>query len=241
MIPCGVLFLHETHEVVGSREEAFEAAVRDEWRPALARDGAARLLYYLHHAHGTGVSYNVVTVTALRDAAAWQTLHDRVHGGDLTSLATRLDDLRHDVHAKLLVPLPWSPLQELPLDDAPVDAGEHAASLFMEDTVWPFEGRLEDYVEAAGSHYAKEMQQHLDEKRALLQIQGSFRTAFGSGRRREIVLWQKVVQPRGLVPLLTREVPAEYKQPGTWMHDALDVRDRWESKLLRTASWSPLY
>jgi hypothetical protein len=40
--------------------------------------------------------------------------------------------------------------------------------------------------------------------------------------------------------LLTREVPAEYKRPGTWMHDALELRDRWESRLLRSARWSPL-
>jgi hypothetical protein len=25
------------------------------------------------------------------------------------------------------------------------------------------------------------------------------------------------------------------------MHDALDVRDDWESKLLRTTAWSPLF
>jgi hypothetical protein len=24
-----------------------------------------------------------------------------------------------------------------------------------------------------------------------------------------------------------------------WMHDALDLRDRWESRLLRAARWSP--
>jgi hypothetical protein len=30
------------------------------------------------------------------------------------------------------------------------------------------------------------------------------------------------------------------KGPGTWMHDALEVRDDWQSRLLRSASWSPL-
>ena len=41
--------------------------------------------------------------------------------------------------------------------------------------------------------------------------------------------------------LLTSEVPARYKEPGTWMHDALALRDRWESRLLRTVDWSPWY
>ena len=38
-----------------------------------------------------------------------------------------------------------------------------------------------------------------------------------------------------------RQVPAEHRAPGTWMHDALDVRDDWESRMLRTADWSPLF
>jgi hypothetical protein len=75
----------------------------------------------------------------------------------------------------------------------------------------------------------------------LLSVDASFRTAYGSHLRREILLWQKIIQPRALRPLLSREVPDEYKQPGTWMNDALELRDRWESKLLRSSSWSPWY
>ena len=73
----------------------------------------------------------------------------------------------------------------------------------------------------------------------ILTVDASFRTAFGSGRRREIILWQKVVRPDFLVPLLSREVPERFRQPGTWMHDALELRDQWRSRLLRTAPWSP--
>lgn len=234
-----MLFLHEVHEVAGAREDAFEAALRDEWMPALARDGDARLLYFLHHAHGTGVSYNVVTVTAVADGAAWGRLADRVDRGDLAKLAQRLDELRHDVTAKLLVPLPWSPLQEVDLSSVSTEPAEREPAIFMQDTVWPHEGRLEEYVARSGSHYAKETERSESEGRALLQIQASFRSAFGSGRRREIVLWQKLVRPKGLRPLISMEVPEPYKAPGTWMHDALELRDRWESRLLRTARWSP--
>jgi hypothetical protein len=39
--------------------------------------------------------------------------------------------------------------------------------------------------------------------------------------------------------LLTREIAPEMRAPGTWMHEALELRDQWESKLLRTAAWSP--
>jgi len=236
-----MLMLHEVHEVVGAREQEFEEAFRRGWLPALAATPDARLLYFLHHAHGTGVSYNVVTLTALRDAAAWERLVRRIDGGDLAQWAQRTDEARHDVTAKLLIPLPWSPLRELDFAAVPVDGAEHEACVFMEDTVWPHEGRLEQYVERAGSHYAREMDEHAEQGSSILRIQASFRTALGTGRRREVVLWQKVVRPEALVPLVSREVPDRYKAPGRWLHDALEVRDRWQSRLLRTARWSPWY
>ena len=182
-----------------------------------------------------------MTVTALRDGAAWAGLVERVDSGDLTPLAERLDGLRHDVLGRLLVPLPWSPLQEIDLAAIPAGPIDHDPSIFMEDTVWPYQGRLEDYVERSGAHYADEMRRQREKGLSILEVLAGYRTAFGGGRRREIVLWQKVVQPKALTGLISREVPAEYLKPGTWMHDALGVRDRWESKLLRTARWSPWF
>ena len=234
-------WLHEVHELRGPAEDEFEARLRDEWWAGLADVPGAHLLYAMKHAHGTGPSYRFVTITALEDPAAYGRLAAAVHGGALADASYRLDALRHDVTAKLLTPLPWSRLQRVsdlgPLPDAPV---EHRTSVFMEDTVWPYEGRLEDYVDASGAHYAKEMTQD-DEAHRILEVLGAFRTLHGAGRRREIVLWQKVTEPKALVPLVLREVPPEYRQPGTWMHDALDVRDQWESRLLRAVSWSPLH
>ena len=63
-----MILLHETHEVAGRHEDEFEAAYREGWLAVLAETEDARLLHFLHHAHGTGVSYNVVTITLLRDA-----------------------------------------------------------------------------------------------------------------------------------------------------------------------------
>jgi len=122
-----------------------------------------------------------------------------------------------------------------------VEPRQHEPSLFMEDTVWPYEGKLEEYVCRAGEHYAVEFDQRVSGRPQLLEIQAAYRAAVGSHRRREVVLWQKVVNPKGLVGLLTREIPKEYKTPGRWMLDALEIRDQWQSRLLRTAEWSPLY
>ena len=47
--------------------------------------------------------------------------------------------------------------------------------------------------------------------------------------------------PEAMVGLLTREIPKKYKTKGRWMLDALELRDQWRSRLLRTTSWSPHY
>jgi hypothetical protein len=236
-----MLFLHEVHEVAGVHEVEFETAFRDVWMPALAAGSDARLLYFLRHAVGTGPSYQVVTITGLVDATAWGGLAQRVHGGDLRDWAEHVDCLRHDVTAKLLQPLPWSPLQTVDLSQVPTAVGAHDLTLFMEDTVQPFEGKLEDYVRTAGSHYASELGAHKREGRALLELQAAFRPVFGTHRRREVVLWQKITQPQGLLALLTCEISPDFVRPGSWMHDALALRDRWQSKLLRAVGWSPCW
>jgi len=235
-----VLLLHEVHRVRGAREDDFEAAFRDRWLPELAAGSDARLLYFMHLAHGSGRAYTVVTVTAVRDGAAWERLARSVQDGPLRGWARDVDQLRHGVQGKVLVPVPWAPHLLEDLDAAPTDPGDHELSIFMEDTAWPHEGMLDDYLEKARSHYAPSLDESRRGGRAILELQTVFQTAFGSGRRAEVVLWQKVLDHARLQRLLETEVPPEFRAPGTWMHDALEVRDDWESRLLRTTRWSPL-
>ena len=75
----------------------------------------------------------------------------------------------------------------------------------------------------------------------LLHIDACFQVAFSGGRRPEAILLQRVIDHDALLRLLETETPPAMKQPGTFMHDALEVRDQWESRLLRTSSWSPLH
>jgi hypothetical protein len=232
-----MLFLHEVHRMVGAKEKAFEDAYHA-WMEALADDEGTRLLWFLHHAHGTGPSYQAVTITGLADGAAWERLTQRVHRGDLRSWAREADACRHEVRGRLLMPLGWSPL-EVDLADVPADGRRHATSLYMEDTMWPKRGKLDDYVAVAGEVYAGMLGAH-PEGEVLLRIEAAFGTMPGAGRSPEVTLLQKVHSIPGLVQLLTRGVPAEMSRPGRWMHDALVYRDQWQSKLLRAATWSPL-
>jgi hypothetical protein len=52
---------------------------------------------------------------------------------------------------------------------------------------------------------------------------------------------QKIVNHQVLMHLLTHDTDAAHRQPGQFMHDALAYRDTWDSRLLRTSPWSPLY
>ena len=49
-----MLLLHQVHHVHGREEDAFDAAYRDEYLPALADSDGSRLLWYLRLAHGSG-------------------------------------------------------------------------------------------------------------------------------------------------------------------------------------------
>jgi len=233
-----MLLLHEVHTVAGLHEEAFEAQFRDGWMPMLAKSDDARLLYYLKLAHGTGRAYHHVTITALRDGNAYEHLARRVQSGDLRAWAADADRLRHEVSGKLLLPVEWSPMRDLDLASIPTDGREHDAALFMEDSAWPHEAMLDAYLEAARTHYAPSLEARTE--RSLLTLLAVFQAALGAPRRREVVLWQRVDFPERLPALFTRELPPHVKGPGTWMHDALRVRDDWESRLLRSATWSPL-
>jgi|SRR5579875_936156 hypothetical protein len=234
-----MLFLHEVHKLLGAKEEEFEQAYRGGWMPMLARGDDARLLWYANHAAGSGPSYNVVTITAINDGAAWERLALRVQKGDLREWIDGVDQLRYDVTGKILLPVYWSRLQEVDFKTVPTDGREHELSLFMEDTGWPYSS-LDDYIRMWDEIYARPMSQAPPEMR-ILDIQACFQVAHGSYQRREAILWQKITSLDALMHLLTSDLPPEQRKPGSYMVDALQYRDQWQSKLLRTTAWSPLY
>jgi hypothetical protein len=232
-----MLFLHEVHKVAGAKADQFEEAFRKGLMPALARDDDARLLWYTNHAMGSGVSYNVVTIIAVKDGAAWERMALSFQKGALQGWVREADTLRHDALGKLLLPLPWSPLKQIDFRAIPTDGREHPLSLYMEDTMWPFREQYLRYIETSGAVYSKS----LEVPDPFIRIEAGFQPAFGSHLRREVMLMQKIVKIEQLRHLLSHEIPLEQRRPGGWMHEALVLRDQWESKLLRTASWSPLY
>jgi len=236
-----VLLLHEVHRVAGAQEEAFDAAYRDELIPALGSSDGSRLLFFLRVAHGSGPAYTVVTITGCRDAAAWSELAERVRSGDLAEWSMRVDGLRHGCEAKMVTPVPWSPLQEVDLASVPAGGEEHELSLFMEDTAWPFPGGLAAYLAKAGTLYDRTLNDSSLEGHGIIELEAAFQPVYGTHQVNEVILWQRVVNHKALLYLLSHDLPPSSVAPGTWMHDALEVRDQWNSRLLRTAAWSPLH
>jgi hypothetical protein len=233
------VFVHEVHDVAGRDEDMFDAALRDVWAPALAESGDARVVWACRQAHGTGPSYRVVTYTAVRSLEAWGDLADRAARGDLRATVEGLDRYRHATTATLLAPVRWSPLQDLDLDTVPPE-GDGPSTLFMEDTAWPFRERLEDYLAQAGQLYAGMLAEGAERGTGMLEMVAAFQPLWGTGPWRQVVLWQRVTAPDLLLAMFQTEVPPRFRAPGTWMHDALELRDQWESRLLRTLPWSPL-
>src|SRR6516164_633069 len=167
-----MLFIHETHQVKGAREDDFEAAFRDEWMPRLAKSDDARLLWYTTQAHGSGPAYRFITITGVRDAAAWAALAERIRSGDLQEWMAALDTLRYDVTGKLLALVSWSPMQDLDLRTVPTDGTTHPLSLYMEDTGWP-SAPIDDYIRYWGEVYHPMLLAAPPEHR-LLEIQACF-------------------------------------------------------------------
>jgi hypothetical protein len=227
-----MIYVHEVHEVVGGKMEEFGEAVRSVWRPLLEERGDARLLWYWELTHGTGASYQAITLTAVREWATWGDLvARRAADARLRDWDRQSWSLRKDVTAKILLPVAWSPLNEIDLAQTPA-AQVARPSLYLHDTGWPFAGKLEAYVDALGRVLRPQ-----EARTGMVSVTGCFVVAPGTGRHHEVLILQRIDDWDRFARLLTEG--EQGPQRGGWMEEGLRYRDRWESKLLRCAPWSP--
>ena len=106
-----MLFVHDVHVVMGEHEFAYEDVMREEYVPGVADDDT-RVLWFLHSTHGSGNAYHIITITAMRDGAAWDRFVERQRYGDLSDVSTRMAALRYTLSSSLLVSTDWSPLRD---------------------------------------------------------------------------------------------------------------------------------
>jgi hypothetical protein len=211
----------------------FEDLVQTHWRPGIEADRDARLCWFWLHTHGTGPSYQAVSITAVLDWTAWGMLVDRMRKDSQFDIWKQLSPfVRRDVVQKLLVPTTWSPLQAIDLDQEFGDWAPDAPGMYLHDTGWPFPGKLDAYAAALGSVFYPQVQQS-----RMIEVAACWTVAPGTGRHHEVVLLQKILDWERFAQLLTHGESGQ--QRGGWMVEGLTYRDRWESKLLRCVPWSP--
>ena len=138
----GVLFMHEVHTVRGRAEDDFEAAFRDGWMPMLGAGDDARLLWYTNHAHGSGPAYTVVTVTAVRDGAAWERLPSESRRATSDSGCATSMSCATMWRPNCLCRCRGRRCKDMDFDEVPADGREHELTLYMEDTMWPYEDKF---------------------------------------------------------------------------------------------------
>jgi hypothetical protein len=109
----------------------------------------------------------------------------------------------------------------------------------LPDTGWPT-AALDDYIEFWDVEYFRMMRQVPGERR-ILDIEAGFQVAYGTHRRPEAVLLQKILRDDLLMSLISEPEDYDPDWPGSYMHRGLRYRDQWESRLLRTNTWSPLH
>lgn len=222
--------------MIGLHQDDFESLVRDEWMPAVATDSGSRLLWYLNHAHGSSISFNVATITGVDDWEAWGRLHERVQSGDLQSLAHRADTMRYGTVAEIVEPLAWSPFQSVSLPGVPAGVSEHDRTMYVEDTIVADSGEFESGPEAVRAAYRG----NIDSSRpGLTELTAAFRPVGVSGRRGEIVLLQRI-RDLGALAQLYLDGEAGPGAPWSADHAPTPFTDTWTTRVLRAAPWSPL-
>lgn len=222
-----MLFVHDVHAVMGERELEFEDALRSEYAARVADDDT-RLLWYLNSTHGAGEAYKVVTITAVRDGAAWERLADRLRRGDLSAWASRAESMRYGCTSTLMAATAWSPLV-LDLSQVPTDPLTHDVAVYREDT-----------LEGSGVPTLVGT--------ALGAVSGS---AAGDAVLTCVAAFEPALTPGTTVQLLYRVTDQAHWAPAfgldaNWddwpgsLTPTLPDRVRGSSRILRTTSWSPL-
>lgn len=220
-----MLFVHDVHAVMGERELEFEDALRDGYAAAVADDDT-RLLWYFNSTHGAGEAYKVVTITAVRDGAAWERLVSRLRRGDLSSWCTRAEGMRYGLASTLLVAAPWSPIADLELASVPAAPHEHDVGVFREDTL---EG---PGLEAAAAARVDDP----PPEDAVLTCVAAFRPALTTEEK--LFVLYRVAEPARWTSAFGAD-RGWSDWPGSLTPTLSEVAHG-SSRMLRTTSWSPL-
>lgn len=231
-----MIFIHEVHALEATKVREYESLLRDEWAPALAREPGTRLVWVARTLPGAASWPEFVTLIAVADGATLEGLGGRIRQGDLCETATLLAAVRLGLTQRLLANLEFSTYSpDLGAEGAPSE--ERSGELYIHDFVEPRIGMQRAYEKAMTQVYLRALEaEYLD-----FVMWAGFQTICGGGSVPENVMVTGVRSPEAATTLLAKGNPREEIKPGTWLYDALKLRDTWTSRLVRSLSWSPTH
>ena len=230
-----MLFVHQIHRVAPGAGATFDSTLRDTWLPAVASLPGLRLAWSASATPISRFGGEVATITAVEDASALALLADEVRSGSLRDAAVTVASLRDHVETRLLQPIDYDPWG-LSIDDIPGEPQDGPSVAYMHDFVPPVTGQMTGYIDMMRERYMALSEQALSG----IVLKASWQTVSGGGQLPEMFNLSEIRDLEALLQLLAVEIPREYKEMGSWMWEALATRDRWTTRLLRSASWSPV-
>jgi hypothetical protein len=230
-----MLYVHQLMTAPISGRAAVDTFLRDEWLPAVARADGARLAWVAYGLDGSVAPDDVCMLTAVRDAAALERLGDRLQSGDLAAPAGELAGMVRSQRVRMLKPLRYNKFDHA-IESIPTEPQAGPTAAYMHDFVAPVPGRNRAYEDLMAERYMNLS----DDALSQVVLRASYETAAGGGPQPEHFNLSEIRSSEALVQLLVYEIPKEHKQMGTWMWEGLGVRDRWTTRLVRCATWSPV-
>lgn len=228
-------FVHQIHALNPAAATDFEAALRERWCAAVAREPGMKLVWCARSMPGAIAFPEIITLTAVADGAALERYGQRVRSGDLVDESAALAALRTDVTTRVMTPLKFNPL-DFDLDAVPLEGLDRDGEIYLHDFVPPRIGAQRAYEDAMEKVYMSMP----DDELLQIVIWAGLETVAGGGPVPESLNISHVRDAAAQTQLLSFEAPRENKQLGNWMYDALQLRDTWTTRLVRGLRWSPL-
>ena len=230
-----MLYLHQVLIVPPSRRAHFDELLRDEWLPAVAREDGARVAWVAYGMDCAVGPDDVCMMTAISDPGALGRYSDRLRTGDLVDVGRRVGEQAVEQQLRILKPLRYDPL-DVAFEDIPTVPTEGPTIGYMHDFVPPIQGQNRAYEDMMNERYTALSDTELSN----IVLRACYETVAGGGPQPEHFNLSEICSSEALLQLLAYEIPKEFKQMGTWMWEALGVRDRWTTRLVRCATWSPI-
>ena len=230
-----MFFVHEVHALDPDSADPFESSLRDQWVPALAGDDGTRLVWSARSMPPAISFPEIVTLTAVTNGAALERFGERVRRGDLRDATVELDRHRRNHTVRVMAPLEEFNPYTVDLDELPLVRTDAPAEIYIHDFVVPRLGMQRVYEIQMRESFLK----MLEIEALPMKIWAGLETVAGGGRTPESLMITHSIHARAIAELLVHSNPRVPAEPGTWMSDALKLRDTWISRLVRSLAWSP--